>query len=88
MKGSPAVGDVYRQELLLREAEDIGEVLSLSEEVSVPAGSFTDCLQTRDDTPIEPEVFEHKFYAPGVGAVLEVNPETGEKLELIEFVLP
>ena len=88
MKGDPAVGDIYRQEFLLREAEDIGEVLSLSEAVTVPAGSFTGCLQTKDYTPIEPEVFEHKFYAPGVGLVLEVNPETGEQLELIEFALP
>jgi hypothetical protein len=88
MKGAPAVGDVYRQEFLLREAEDIGEVLSLSEAVSVRAGSFTDCLQTKDDTPVEPDVFEHKFFAPGVGLVLEVNPDTGEQIELIEFVLP
>jgi hypothetical protein len=88
MKGSPAVGDVYRQEFLLREAEDIGEVLSLSEAVTVSAGSFSGCLQTKDYTPIEPDAFEHKFYAPGVGLVLEVNPETGEQLELIEFVLP
>jgi hypothetical protein len=88
MKGYPEVGDVYRQEFLLREAEDIGEVLSLSEVVTVPVGTFTDCLQTRDSTPIEPDVFEHKFYAPGVGLLLEVNPETGEQLELVEFWLP
>jgi hypothetical protein len=88
MKGDPDVGDVYRQEFLLREAEDIGEVLSLSEAVTVSAGSFTGCLQTKDYTPIEPDVFEHKFYAPGIGLVLEVNPETGEQLELVEFSLP
>jgi hypothetical protein len=88
MKGAPAVGDVYRQELLLREAEDIGEVLSLTEEVTVSAGSFSNCLQTGDYTPIEPDVLEHKFFAPGVGLVLEVVPETGEQIELIEFTLP
>jgi hypothetical protein len=88
MKGDPAVGDIYRQELLLRDAEDIGEVLSLSESVTVTAGSFSNCLQTKDDTPIEPGVFEHKFYAPGVGMVLEVNPSTGEQIELIEYTLP
>ena len=88
MKGDPAVGDVYRQELLLREAEDVGAVLSLSETVTVSAGSFAHCLQTRDATPLEPGVFGHNFYAPGVGLVLEVNPETGEQLELVEFSLP
>lgn len=88
MKGAPTAGDVYRQEFQLREAEDIGEVLSLSEAVAVPAGSFTDCLQTKDYSPLEPDVVEHKFFAPGVGLVLEVNPETGEQIELIEFALP
>lgn len=88
MKGAPAVGDVYRQELLLREAEDIGEVLSLTEVVTVAAGSFSNCLQTGDYTPIEPGVLEHKFFAPGVGLVFELKPETGEQIELIEFTLP
>ena len=88
MKGSPAVGDFYRQELLLGEAEDAVEVLSLSEAVSVPADDFPSCLQTRDFTPVEPDALEHKFYAAGVGLVLEVNPESGERLELIEFTVP
>jgi hypothetical protein len=88
MKGNPAVGDIYRQEFLLREAEDIAEVLSLSGSVTVPAGSFTNCLQTKEDSPIEPDVFEHKLFASGVGLVLETNPETGEQLELIEFTIP
>lgn len=88
MKGSPAVGDLYRQEFLLREAEDVAEVVSLSESVTVPAGSFSGCLQTRDYTPLEPDTFERKFYASGVGLLLEVNPETGERLELVEFTVP
>ena len=32
---------------------------------------------------VEPDGYEHKFYAPGLGLVLEVNPETGERVELI-----
>lgn len=88
MKAAPMVGDVYRQEFLLREAEDAAEVLSLSEAVTVPAGSFPSCLQTADFTPVEPDALEHKFYASGVGLVLEVDVESGDRLELIEFSEP
>jgi hypothetical protein len=82
------VGDVYRQEFLLGEAEDMGEVASLDEDVSVPYGDFTGALMTYDFTPVEPDALEEKFYAPGVGLVLEVDPETGERVELIDVVKP
>jgi hypothetical protein len=83
MKASPEVDDVYRQEFLLGEAEDAAEVLSLSESVSVSAGTFDNCLMTGEFTPLEPDVYENKYYAPGVGMVLEVNTETGERVELV-----
>jgi hypothetical protein len=88
MKAAPMVGDFYRQEFLLGEAEDAVEVLSLTEAVDVPAGSFPSCLQTRDFTPVEPDALEHKFYAPDVGLVLELDPESGDRLELIEYTVP
>lgn len=88
MKAAPAVGDVYRQELLLGEAEDVGRVVTLDADVDVPAGSFAGCLGTEDLTPLEPDALENKFYAPGVGLVLEVDPETGERTELVEVTLP
>ncbi len=87
MKADPQVGDVYRQEFLLGDAEDMGEVLSLTESARVPYGAFDNCLMTKDYTPIEPGVFEHKYYAPGIGPVLEVNPETGERVELVEILV-
>ena len=45
------------------------EVLSLSEKVVTPAGSFERCLKTEDTTPLEPALKEVKVYAPGVGLV-------------------
>ena len=54
MKAHPAVGDFYRQEFLLGEAEDLAEVLSLSESVVVPAGSFDHCLKTEETEAIDP----------------------------------
>jgi hypothetical protein len=90
MKADPMVGDVYRQELKLGEAEDAGEVLSLTAEVTLAEfpSPFSGCLQTADFTPVEPDALEHKLYAPGVGLVLELDPESGERLELIEYTVP
>jgi len=85
MKADPKVGDVYRQEFSLGNAEDLAEVLSLTGSAAVPAASCNgNCLVTKDFTPLEPDVVENKYYAPGVGLVLEVNPETGERVELVE----
>ncbi len=86
MEAMPQVGDVYRQEFALGEAEDLAEVLKLTGSAHVPAASCEgDCLVTRDFTPIEPGAEEHKYYAPGVGSILEVDLETGERLKLIGF---
>lgn len=88
MIGNPAVGDSYRQEFLLSEAEDIEEVLNDGESVVTPAGSFTNCIRTKDYTPLEPGGIENKLHCPGVGFVKEIKPETGETLELIEYSMP
>jgi hypothetical protein len=42
-------------------------------------------LQTKEWTPLEPDVLEYKYYAPGTGTVLEVDVETGERAELIDI---
>jgi hypothetical protein len=82
---APQVGDVYRQEFHLGNAEDVAEVISTTGTAMVPAASCNgDCVVTRDFTPLEPDALVNKYYAPGVGPILEVDPETGERLELIE----
>jgi hypothetical protein len=86
MKAHPAVGDFYRQEFSLGNAEDYAETLSLNESVTVPFGSFDHCLRSQETTPLEPDLLEDKFYAPGVGNVLEVDENTGERTELIKIV--
>ncbi len=35
--------------------------------------------------PMTPDVEEHKYYAWGVGLVLEVDQETGDRVEQVEF---
>ena len=85
MEAHPAIGDFYRQEFDLANAEDYGAVTSLSDTVTVPAGTFTHCLRTPETTPLEPDLHEAKWYAPGVGQVLTLDLDTGEKSELIRI---
>ncbi len=85
MQADPQVGDSYRQEYYAGEAEDMAKVVELGQSVTVPAGSYSDVLVTRDWTPLEPDVEEQKYYAPGVGLVLEQFVKGGEgRVELIE----
>ena len=54
----------------------------------MPFGTFNNCLQTADTSPLEPDALEHKFYAAGVGNVLTVDIETGQTEELIQIIGP
>ena len=47
----------------------MAEVLALDVSVTVPTGSFTGVLRTKEWTPLEPRVEEEKFYAPGIGLI-------------------
>jgi hypothetical protein len=78
LPGKPEVGLTYRQEYLAGEAEDAAEILSLDERVAVASGSYKDVLMTKDWTPLEPELLEHKFYARGVGPVLVTGLSGGK----------
>ena len=83
----PDVGTTYRQEYYEGEAEDAAEVLSLEEKVEVPFGSFDGVLMTKDFTPLEPDLLEHKFYARGIGVVLALVISGGsDREELLEHV--
>src|SRR3712207_3345602 len=67
MPAEPRVGMSYRQEQYAGHAEDRARILSLDEQVEVPFGRFRRVLMTKDYTPLEPAVLEHKLYARGVG---------------------
>ena len=85
MEAHPAKGDFYRQEFLLGTAEDLAENLALDATATVPAGSFDHCLLTEETSPLEPDALEDKYYAAGVGNVLIVDRETGDRTELIRI---
>jgi hypothetical protein len=86
MKAHPKVGDFYRQEFMLNNAEDTAGVLSLDQTVSVPAGTYHHCWQTEEITGLEPGALEQKFYAPGVGNVLTVDLVTGDTFPLVQIM--
>jgi hypothetical protein len=85
----PEDGMTYRQEYYAGEAEDAAEVLSPGEKVEVPFGRFDGALMTKEYTPLEPELLEHKFYARGVGMVLALAISGGSgREELVELTAP
>jgi hypothetical protein len=86
MQGKPGPGRPYRQEYLPGEAEDTARVLTATGELRVPFGSFVEVVVTRDWSPLEPGVAEHKHYAPGVGLIREEAVE-GEsyRVDLVEL---
>jgi len=73
MEGHPQVGDSYRQEYLCGSAEDKADVLSLTETITVPYGTFNNCLKTKDHSDLEPGKAENKYFSPGLGQVSAVD---------------
>lgn len=86
MPGAPKPGAPYRQEYGPGEAEDMGQVVALNESVTVPAGTFTDCVRTKEWSLLEPGD-EYKWYAKGVGVVKEEATD-GTVAELLSITKP
>lgn len=86
MLARPRIGMEYYQEFLAGVAEDKARIVSRSKTVRVPFGKFVRCLKTLDFTALSPGAREFKYYAPGVGLVLEVDPDTGVRSELISVM--
>jgi hypothetical protein len=75
MPANPHVGDVYHQQFVSGVAEGMASVFTTDQSVAVPAGKFTGALGTMEWSPLLPGVREAKYYARGVGDVLEVAIE-------------
>jgi hypothetical protein len=94
---SPRVGNVYREEFSLGNAEDVAEILSTTysfgsnteldrfvpRQLAERFCSRGDCVVTKNFSLLEPGVIERKYYARGVGFFLEVDPDTKEVLRLV-----
>jgi len=92
----PTAGAAYFEEFSLDNAEDATEILSATYAYGhdaeldelVPAALAQalcsgDCVVTRNFSLLEPGVFERKYYAPGLGVFLEVEPEDQVVVRLV-----
>jgi hypothetical protein len=70
--GAPKPGERYYQESAPKVAMDRAEVVSVTEEVKVPAGAFKNCLHTKESSALESGT-EDKYYAPGVGLIKDAE---------------
>ncbi len=86
MEANRKVGDIYRQEFSAGISEDFGSILSLNETVTVPTGTYNNCVETLDGSTLEPTTPEHKYFAQGVGDVLEIDLTTGQRTELVKII--
>ncbi len=84
MLAHPAAGDSYAQEHAAGVAEDMTRVKDTDVAVVVPKGSFAHCIQTLEWTRLQPGKRGYKYFAQGVGLVLESSTRGGsERVELI-----
>jgi hypothetical protein len=85
MPATPRVGASFRQEFLAGQAEDHFQILDLHASVTVPFRSFPRAMLTKEWTPLEPGVLDHKYYARGIGTVKELSVKGPvEILSLVE----
>jgi hypothetical protein len=85
MLANPQPGNAYRQEYAVGIAEDKAEVIEVGLTVTVPFGTFTNCIKIKETSDIIPDLFEYKFYAPGVGFIKAVNVTDEEEVVLIDI---
>lgn len=58
---NPKVEDTYNQEFSKGVAEDKGTILSLGEKITIPYGTFSNVLKTKDFSTLEPDIDENKY---------------------------
>jgi hypothetical protein len=81
MPAAPRAGARYHQEYYPGEAEDYGEVVGVDVPVTLGDSTSYTTVKTRDQSSLDPTIDSFKYYAPGVGVVLEEGPD-GERVEL------
>jgi hypothetical protein len=87
MQAHPQLGRPFRQEWSAGQAEDVFRAVDRAARVTVPFGSFTGALRTREWTALEPGVVDAKFYVRGIGEVFEGSTSgPTERLQLVEIL--
>ena len=91
MEAHPQVGHTFQQEYYKGQAEDYYRVLSTRARVRVPYGHFggnslrRNVELTKEWTPLEPTIRDHKYYVRGIGQVREITAR-GRPIESLSLV--
>jgi hypothetical protein len=86
MPAHPRVGQSFRQENYPGHAEDHFAIRDLSADIAVPVISSRHAMLTRETSPLEPGVVDHKYYVRDIGTVREVTVKGGsESLRLVSI---
>ena len=84
MPAEPQVGDRFRQEYAVGEAEDEFAVLATDATATLATGALTGLVKTEDTTRLDSGLVEHKYYARGTGFVLVEHVKgPQERIELV-----
>lgn len=75
----PKVGDRLQSENVPGITREDGEVVSISETITVPLATFHECVKVKEHA--SDSATEFKFYAPGIGVIAEMNSEGGLRLK-------
>lgn len=84
MPANPEVGDVFKAEDLIPVVDETDTVVRVGVKIKVPAGSYEDTIAIEETSALEPGTTT-KWYAPGVGVVMEKAKK--EQLNLISSTL-
>jgi hypothetical protein len=85
MLADPKKGKKYQQENAPDIAEDMAQVIGFEDSLCVQYGCFENVLVTKEWTPLERGVVEHKYYAQGVGFIFGEMVKGGEEhIELVQ----
>jgi hypothetical protein len=79
MQAHPALGQAYRQEYYPGQAEDMAEVSQVGSTKQIGLGEYRDVLVIKEWNPLEPDVVEQKYYAPGIGVIAEDTVTGGDE---------
>jgi hypothetical protein len=73
MPAHPTIGQKFRSEDVPKITWEEDEVISVSETLTVPAGTYRNCVKIKETA--SDGATEYKYYAPGVGCVREVEED-------------
>ncbi len=77
MPANPKIGMKFKCEDVSKDISEADEIMGEGETVTVPAGTFTDCIRVKEK--LADGTIEYKWYAKDIGAVREM-PDTGDEL--------